>query len=425
MNVEELDSPFSPRSTNPPLFVGRQEEILEFNHAIRSIKQGRRDAVVIRGIRGVGKSTFSTHMSNILEGKHKVETLSVDLRSLGVDDFSDLFPVLVQQKLASKIAEKESTWEKFKGIFGSIGEFEVSGLGIIGAKVSLSEKQQEKLSDMLLMEGTIIQYTKKLVDSGKSGFALILDSINGLSKNEIFPSYLKSMLETFDKVEGGMPFLLILNILPENWEVMINNQESLARDCIPINLKQFDKSTVSNFYSESFRKAKLEVHENALYTLSLCSSGLPMFMQEIGDATFWIAKNYEEEVDKEIAIEGIFKAMNRIGDQFFVLQLKKIQSLKYLDILKSKEFTKLGPKFTTKEVKDIAEKLGLKGSVVNNFLIRMKDGNIIKGTGERGRYEFASTLLYIYLHQYYIPLALNREAEYDIDSAVKDIRLFL
>ena len=424
MEVENLDSPFSPRSTSPNLFVGREKEILEFRRTIMTIKKGKRDAVVVKGIRGIGKSTFSAYMSSVLKESYKIETLTVDLGALGSNDFSDKFPTLVQERLASKIAESKGIWKKIgKKIYTSVKEVDISAFGIIGAKVNFNDEQKKRLSNISLLEYTITAYTQELVKEGKIGFALILDSINGLSKNEVFPNYLKGMLETFDRIESGMPFMLILNIIPENWKHMIQNQESLARDCVPINLDQLTEEIVTQFYKESFRDAGLEIEEKAVTLLSQLSGGFPMFMQEIGDATFWIAKNQEDntKIDENLAWEGINQAMKRIGELFFSKKLDRLQSLKYSNILKSKEFKLLGPRFEEEQIQEITVSSNLEKNDLKEFLIDMKESNILKFNAVTGIYEFTSALLYVYLTIYYIPIILDKEQDYDIESTVKSL----
>ena len=319
MDVENLDSPFSPRSTCPNLFVGREKEILEFRRTIMTIKKGKRDAVVVKGIQGIGKSTFSVYMSSILKEKYKIETLTVDLGALDSNDFSDKFPALVLERLASKIAESKGIWKKIgERIYPSVKEVDISTFGIIGAKVNFNNEQKKRLNNISLLEYALTAYTQELVKEGKIGFALILDSIKELSKNEVFPNYLKGMLETFDRIESGMPFMLILNIIPENWEHMIQNQESLARNCVPITLDQLSKETVTKFYKESFRDAHLEIEEKAVTLLTELSGGYPMFMQEIGDITFRITKKQNTKIiDENLARESIKQATKRIGKLFF------------------------------------------------------------------------------------------------------------
>ena len=343
-------------------------------------------------------------MSSVLKENYKIETLTVDLGTLGSNDFSDKFPTLVQERLPSKIAENKGIWKKVgEKIYPSVKEVDISTFGIIGTKVNFNDEQKKRLSNISLLEYALTTYTQELVKEGKIGFALILDSIKGLSKNEVFPNYLKGMLETFDRIESGMPFMLILNIIPENWKHMIQNQESLARNCVPVNLKQLSKETVTKFYKESFRDAHLVIEEKAVALLTQLSGGYPMFMQEIGDVTFRITKKQNTKtIDENLAREASKQATKRIGKLFFNKTLDKMRAVKYLDILKSREFKLLGPKFEEEQIEKLAEPLNLERNLVKQFLRDMKENKIIKSNNITGVYEFTSALLYLYLTHDYI-----------------------
>ena len=123
------------------------------------------------------------------------------------------------------------------------------------------------------------------------------------------------------------------------------------------------------------------------------SWGMPLIMQQIGDAVFW--NSLDGEIDKDNAYSGIISAAMELGNKQIRNKLNKIKSPYYTSIL-----CKLGKnermEFTKSEVKEFLSSDEI--CVFDDFLKRMRDLDIIESVGKEnsGEYAFVNRLYFVY-----------------------------
>jgi len=137
------------------------------------------------------------------------------------------------------------------------------------------------------------------------------------------------------------------------------------------------------------------VKPEAMEIIVRYSSGLPLLMQEIGDATYWLDK--DGKIDLNDAQAGIIDAAQKIGKKYLDPKVYRvIRSQRYRSILR-----KLGKNLSRNfRKKEIESKLNQEErKVFHNFLKRMRELGIIEQDLEHGRgsYRFVNELYPVYI----------------------------
>ncbi|MBR6024924.1 MAG: hypothetical protein IK044_08250 [Methanobrevibacter sp.] len=133
--------------------------------------------------------------------------------------------------------------------------------------------------------------------------------------------------------------------------------------------------------------------EKYLKEMVYYSWGMPLIMQQIGDAVFW--NSLDGTIDKDNTYSGIINAAVELGNKQIRNKLNKIKSPYYTTIL-----YKLGKnekmEFTKSEVKEFLS--SDENRVFDDFLKRMRDLEIIESIGKEnsGEYSFVNRLYFVY-----------------------------
>ena len=124
------------------------------------------------------------------------------------------------------------------------------------------------------------------------------------------------------------------------------------------------------------------------------SSGLPVLMQEIGDAIFW--QDTDEIIDEKDAYAGLVNATEKVGQKYLDPNVyNAIRSPRYRSILRKLGRVRLN--FHKKEIESLLNKDEKK--VFNNFLMKMRKLGVIEPDieGERGTYRFVNEIYRMYI----------------------------
>jgi hypothetical protein len=193
----------------------------------------------------------------------------------------------------------------------------------------------------------------------------------------------------------NLPIFIMLVGIPEIRNSLYDFQESLMRIFDVIEVTNLKKEDVSEFFVQTFSSEGISVDQSALDAMIKFSNGLPIVMQEIGDAVFYLTE--DRRITSNEAYEGVIEAAKNIGKKY--LNPKVFQTLrsekyrKILDVIGKK----MTMKFTTQELNKELEEPEKK--VLKNFLSKMKDLGIIfpDSEGRRGSYKFENHLYLVYI----------------------------
>ena len=394
MNFDKPDSPFTPGRPVPvDFFVGRKKQVEEIsNYMGLSFRKQQMENILIYGDRGIGKSSLAGYVSAIAERKYDIVPVHISLSENGNLDG-------LIQNILIRIFEEigRSNWfDKVKKVLGKY----VKRVGLFGVQVDLNLSDDELLPSIRSFDVALKNIINEIAKAGKGGLILTLDDINGLTQKEEFANWYKGFSDGVSMKNLKLPISILLLTTPIQRERLYELQPSLMRIFRPIEIDRLSDDEVNEFFRKTYDKVGIKVEDDALKRMVHYSSGLPIIMQEIGDAVFW--SDQDGIIDKKDAYMGVLRAANIVGEKYLTPTIyKTLKSTKYRSILR-----KLGKMLISSSdvshfyKKDIESKLDEnEKKSFNNFLQKMKKLKVIENDteGGRGSYRFVNELFPLYI----------------------------
>jgi hypothetical protein len=386
MNEKEY-SPFTPGSPVPAdLFVGRSGQITEVIRYIKQSRSGKQENIFLTADRGIGKSSLAAFIRQYVSDQENILAIHVFLGR--VETLEELVRQIFDQLLKTSKGQK---W--FVNIAKFFGKY-IQQVGLFGISVNFSP--QEK--DLKKVVSNFPEALYNLVDkikSEKDALFIALDDINGLADKIEFANWYKSFVDEVATRYQNFPVSIMLIGLPEKKNRLATLQPSLMRIFRVVEIDTLSNKEVEDFLIKAFTRADIQLKPEALKLMVKYSSGLPLLMQEIGDATFWIES--KKVIEKQAALKGIIEAASRIGQKYLDPKVYlTLRSERYRPILR-----KLGKPLSRYFTKaQIESRLNDKEKgVFHNFLRRLRELGIIELDLEKGRgaYRFINELYPVYI----------------------------
>jgi hypothetical protein len=382
------NSPFTPGSPVPvELFVGRSEQIKEILRYIGQVSSGKQENVFLVGDRGIGKSSLASFLRYYVNTQTDIFGVHVFLG--GASTLEEMVRYTFEQIL------KET---KGQPIFKNIGKFfgkYIREIGLFGISVSFNPPEQD-LRELVRKFPEALNNLLEEIKEQKKGLFIILDDINGLVEKIEFANWYKSFVDEIATHYKDFPVFMMLIGLPEKRDKLSNHQPSLMRIFRVIEIKKLTDKEVEDFLFKAFEKVNMKIEPDAMKLMVLYSSGLPILMHEIGDATFWI--DSDGMIDKNDALTGILRAAEEVGKKYLDPKVyRAIRSQRYKSILRKLGEVKISRTF---KKKDIEVKLNAdERKVLHNFLIKLRKLGVIEidPEEERGTYRFVNEIYPIYI----------------------------
>lgn len=386
LTKEFPDSPFEPgHPVSPDKFKGRKKDIIKIiRYLPKVVNKGIPQHFFITGKRGMGKTSFVKYIGNFAEDNYQMVHIYVN--NEGSNTLDELIQNLVEKMF--KEFNKE-TWGKkiINSFVDNIDEINIKGVGIsLKNKPELVGNIKNNFADFL------INTCKELKD--KKGIFIVIDDINGLSDTPDFANWYKGLFETLYFDEEVIPVSFSLVSYQDKFEKLCNQNPSFARIFNLIEIDHLDDEDIKEFYLDTFCRYNIKFTEDKyLNEMVYYSWGMPLIMQQIGDAVFW--NSLDGEIDENNAYSGIINAALELGNKQIRNKLNKIKNPNSLGIL-----YKLG-KNEKMEFKNSEVKAFLSDSEINafdDFLNEMHDLDIIESVGkeDNGEYAFVNRLYFVY-----------------------------
>ena len=388
--INNKTSPFTPGSPVPvEFFVGRIDQIKEVLQYIGQTLGGKQENIFLVGDRGIGKSSLASYLRHYVDNKTEIFGVHVFLGN--VSTLEEMVHHIFEQILKET---KGQPW--FKSIRGFFGKY-IKEVDLFGVSVSFSPPEEDLKEIVRNFPEALYNILEKInnKDRGseprKKGLFIILDDINGLVEKPEFANWYKSFADEIATHYKIYPVLMMLTGVPERRDKLSTLQPSLMRIFRVIEIKKLSDKEVEDFFTKAFGKVNMKVEPEAMGKMVRYSSGLPILMHEIGDATFWI--DTDGKIDTEDAYKGILEAARRVGQKYLDPKVyRAIRSKRYMSIL-----SKLGemPDSRTFKKKDIEGKLNdNERKVFHNFLRKLRELGVIEADveDERGSYRFVNEL---------------------------------
>lgn len=389
--MDKQNSPFTPG--NPvatELFVGRETQVLEIMRYIEQSSHGRAENIFLVGERGIGKTSVSSFIRYWAQTKQ--ESIAVHVFLGGVSSLDEMARKIFEALL--KATNSENWFGKIRSLFGDF----ITEVGLFGVSVSFSPPKDKLDALVRNFPQALTMLLSKIKDERKS-LLIVLDDLDILSTTPDFAHWYKSFVdEVATHYNEKFPVTVMLIGLPQMMDKLAELQPSLMRVFRIIELEKLSPEEVSEFFTKAFQKSGVEVEDAGLKTLVRYSSGLPLIMQELGDATFWA--DSDNKIDRGDALAGLITAAERIGRKYLDPQVyRDLRSPSYRSILR-----KIGSGenalITTFTRRDITEHLTeSEKKVFDNFLRRLTEKSIIQPDTESGRgaYRFINDIYPVYI----------------------------
>lgn len=348
------------------------------------INKGIPEHFFITGKRGMGKTSFVKYIGNFAEDNYQMVHIYVN--NEGSNTLDDLIQNLVEKMF--KEFNKE-TWGKkiINSFVDNIDEINIKGVGI-----SLKNKQDLVGNIKNNFADFLINACKELKD--KKGIFIVIDDINGMSDTPDFANWYKGLFETLYFDEEVIPVSFSLVSYQDKFEKLCDQNLSFSRIFNLIEIDHLDDEDIKEFYLDTFNEFNIKFkNDELLNEMVYYSWGMPLIMQQIGDAVFW--NSLDGEINEDNAYSGISNAALELGNKQIRNKLNKIKSSHYTKIL-----YKLGKnekmEFTKSEVKEFLSSDEI--LVFDDFLKRMRDLEIIESIGKEnsGEYAFVNRLYFVY-----------------------------
>jgi hypothetical protein len=184
--------------------------------------------------------------------------------------------------------------------------------------------------------------------------------------------------------------------LPEKRDLLSKIQPSLMRIFRVIEIEKLSDNEVRQFLSQTFEKVNIRIETEAMDLMVRFSSGLPLMMHEIGDATFWT--DTDGIIDEKDASQGILTAAVKVGEKYLDPRIyRAIRSPRYRSILRKLSKVPISRNFQKKDVEKRLNENEKK--VFHNFLRRGRELGMIETDIEKGvgAYRFVNEIYPIYI----------------------------
>ncbi len=387
----QKQSPFTPGSPVPiEMFVGREPQIAEIEKYAAQATSGRLEALFLLGERGIGKSSIASFARYLASTKHNMLSIQVFLGR--VTTIEDTVRQVLEQLL--KESRTEKWYDNLKGLFGE----HIEQVGLFDISIKFAPPR----SDLKEIANDFPKALMGIVDKlggEKSGIFIALDDIDGLLATTDFANWFKSFVDRVATSELEFPVCMMLIGLPEQRDTLAELQPSLMRIFRVIDIERLSNNEVQGFFRSAFSIPGLEVTDDAMEILVQFSSGLPVIMHELGDATFW--KDEDGTIDRDDVLKGLVVAADNVCKKYLTPRVyQAIRSERYRNILGklgtrelwvSRQFRKrdLETSLTENEKK-----------VFGNFLRKMRELGVIQPDpdGGRGDYVFQNELYPVCIH---------------------------
>ncbi len=387
MNNKEK-SPFTPGSPVPvELFVGRSNQIRELIRYVKQTSSGKQENIFLIGDRGIGKSSLASFL------RYWVAT---QMNMLGVHVFlgrTSTLEQMVRHIFEQLLKEtKVQTW--FNDIAGLFGKY-IKEIGLFGISVSFSPPEEDLKELVRKFPEALYNFLGK-IKKQKAGLFIALDDINGLAEQKEFADWYKSFVDEVATHYKDFPVFTMLIGLPEKRDCLSSLQPSLMRIFRIVEIEKLSDSEVEQFISQAFTQANIKIEPVAIDLMVRYTSGLPLLMHEIGDATFWL--DNDGLINNDDASHGILIAAEKVGEKYLDPKVyRAIKSTRYRSILRKLGEEPISRNFLRRNLESKLDENEKK--VFNNFLRKMRNLGVIELDVERGSgaYRFINEIYPIYI----------------------------
>ncbi len=385
-------SPFYPGQPVPvELFVGRAEQIRRITErGVGQVAAGKPVAIFVQGEYGIGKSSIAGFVQRLAENGHGLHSIYAPLG--GARTLDDIAAAVLEATLRSGAFDPKRSERVRNWLAKYIGQQELFGFTLNAAALKQDAPQ---IANPFRMLDFLAEVKKRLADFGVKGVFLVLDEINGVTRNPDFAHFIKGLVDTNAMSPEPLPLLLMLCGVEERRREMIEKHRPVDRIFDVVEIESMNEAEAEEFFQRAFDSVQMSVEPGAMELFVHYSAGFPKIMHLVGDAAYWLDR--DGVVTRAEASLAVIRAAEDVGRRYVDQQVYgALRSADYRAILA--KIARLDPSELSFTKGDIeagltpAQKLKL-----NNFLQKMKKLKVLRSGHNRGEYVFTSRMVRCYI----------------------------
>jgi len=385
-------SPFYPGQPVPTdLFVGRNEQIVHvMERGATQVQVGKPATCFVQGEYGIGKSSLAVFLQQAAEAKYRLHPVYALLG--GGDDLQDIAVSIVQATIRSG-AFNPNRSEKIKNWLAKyIGKQSLAGVSF---NMDALKQDAPSVATPFGLLDFLMSTLDKIRDTGVSGLFVVLDEINGITKDPKFAHFIKALVDTNAMAPEPLPLLLMICGAEARRRDMIDNHPPIDRIFDVVDLPVMSTSETVEFFKGAFESVKTSATPEALQKLAFYSAGLPKIMHIMGDEAFWASS--DDVIDEGDVMKAVVRAADDVGKKFVDQQVyAALRSPDYRSILKKiAAHEPLAMSFKKSEV--VGTLTEGETRKFNNFLQKMKHLNVLRSDPSQGEYIFNARMVRVYI----------------------------
>jgi hypothetical protein len=302
----KTESPFTPGRPAPvELFVGRQAQLAECQRYLRQAVAGHFESIFLAAERGLGKTSYARYLLDYAAREEGL--LAVHVSLAGVTTVPDLVRHALERVLNE--ARREDWFERLRVFFGR----HVRKAEAFGLRLEFAPPADELACLAAQFPQTLGNLALQIAEH-KTGLLLVLDDLDGLAGSAEFAHWYKGLVDGGSVQFPRLPAALMLVGLPAQRAGLYALQPSLPRVFRHLDIAALADDDVATFFTRTFATAGVGVGPDALEVMTSAARGLPMVMQEVGDAVHWLDR--DDHVDLADARAGVLRAADNIGRKY-------------------------------------------------------------------------------------------------------------
>ena len=383
-------NPFKPGNiVGPGMFAGRLEELLSLEKSLFQTKHGNALHFLIKGERGIGKSSLLYFLQTIAAGEldsiscGKFNFLVMNIALEPSNTYLDLIGKVGSEY--KRVLKDEMHVKAFLvDAWDFLKKWEVMGVkysaGVAGVQ------PYEALDDLVSHVSGSLKSVKDKVD----GLLILIDEADKPKPSANLGEFCKLFTERLSK-RGCNNVCLGLAGLPSVTQKLKQSHESSIRLFNITDLDPLNDNEVDEVIDKALAMArKVNQHDTVIDSdaksfLVTLSEGYPHFIQQFGYCAF--DQDKDNKIDIIDVVSGALSeggAFHQLGQKYFdELYFDQIGSDEYREVLKA--MAERGNSWISK--KELQEKLSIKPYTLNNALAALKKKNIVvPRPGKSGEY---------------------------------------
>ena len=367
-------------------FYNRTEDIKKIEYYLNSLEMGISQSLLIRGVRGVGKTFLLQKLKQDSKKNFLVSYIDIS-RIVGIDDTqltaqSVLLELLdeMNNTIYDKINDGKKITFLLKKLIDKlkIKDFSFSkGTHIAEIPIPATEDNYKKISKF------VMEYPQNVVEDidGIDGFIIIIDEFQMLKKLENPESFFW-LLRSYSQFQSNVSYVMSGSISQTSDAIeMLNGATgAFGGRMIQINIDPFTKKETKSYFNDRF--PEITFTDDGFNRFYEYTKGIPMYIN-----SFYNALSSHETYDEEL-IDYIF--LNNM-DQILVMWIRIWGTLnKYEKRIICTMLNKENISWS-----ELERKLDMSPATLTKYIKTLQDKGIIKYYG--GNYNFEDLMLKTWL----------------------------